>query len=265
MEETQCQYTHCRNIVQQQPGNHRRRLYCSDSCKQSAFRERVTQREKEAREAAIRERWDGFQPDTQQLLERVMQVCSEVLHGAEESLMQRLAEAIKAEQAQPAQTLASAYPPDGEELRQRWATGYLNITRSILDTILRENGPTVARLALVGIDEERRQAIAATQQHILGLTKREELEQQFLALASLIGYHWIIVNDRTTIQSGEEAYLSFMRDSDTLRLVDAVTRLKYYQDSIEYVNSRSELRKAQQRIKELEKEVEQHQQLRAAS
>lgn len=100
MEETQCQYTHCRNMVQQVPGNHRRRLYCSDSCKQSAFRERVMQREKEAREAAIRKRWDGFQHDTQQLLERVMQVCGKALHGAEESLMTRLAEAIRTEQGQ---------------------------------------------------------------------------------------------------------------------------------------------------------------------
>src|SRR6266568_4990461 len=148
MEETQCQYGPCRNIVQQVPGNHRRRLYCSDSCKQSTFRERVMQREKEAREAAIRERWDGFQPDTQQLLERVMQICNQALHGEEANLMKRLAEAIKAEQNQPIQKLASAYPEGGEKLRQCWASGYLAITRSILYAMLRENGPTVAQLML---------------------------------------------------------------------------------------------------------------------
>lgn len=255
MEETRCQYRFCRRPIQQKPGNHRRRLYCSDSCKQSAFRERVTRREQEAREAAIRERWDGFQPDMQQLLEHIMQVCNQTLHGKEEDLMKRLAEAIKAEQVQPAQELANAYPEADEELRQHWTSDYLAVTRSILNTMLREHGPTVARLMLAAIDEERRQAIATTRQHILSLTKREELEQQFLALASLVNFHWLMVNDKTTIQTGEEAYLSFMRDSDTLRLVDAVNRLKYYQEAIEDVNSRSELRKAQQRIKELEQEV----------
>ena len=259
MEETQCQYRFCHRPIQQKPGNHRRRLYCSDSCKQSAFRERLIQHEKEARETTIREHWDGFQPETQQLLERIMQVCNQALHGEEANLMKLLAEAIKAEQVQPIQELANTYPEDREELRQHWTTGYLAITRSILDTMLRENGATVAQLALVAIDEERRQTTAATQQRILCLTKREELEQQFLALASLINFHWLMVNDKITIQDGEEAYLSFMHSTDTLHLIEAVNRLKYYQEAIENVKSRSELCKAQQRIKELEQEVTKHQ------
>ncbi len=259
MEETQCQYRFCHRPIQQKPGNHRRRLYCSDSCKQSAFRERVMQRQQEAREDAMRERWAGLQPHTQEILEAVMQVCSQALHGSEENLIKRLATAIRAEQTQPTQELASTYPLDGDELRQRWATDYLTITRSILDTMLRENGPTVAQLMLVAIDEERRQAIAATQQHILSLTKREELEQQFLALGSLVNFHWLMVSDTLTIQTGEEAYLSFIHSADTLHLIEAVNRLKYYQEAIENVESRSELRKAQQRIKELEQEVTKHQ------
>jgi hypothetical protein len=104
MEETQCQREHCHNTIQQVPGNHRRRLYCSDTCKQQAFRERKQQHDQEKRQAAIRERWSGFRPDTQQVLETVMVVCSEALYGKEENLMTRLAEAIRAEQSQPAQT-----------------------------------------------------------------------------------------------------------------------------------------------------------------
>jgi hypothetical protein len=50
-----------------------------------------------------------------------------------------------------------------------------------------------------------------------------------------------------------------MHSADTLHLIEAVNRLKYYQEAIENVKSRSELRKAQQRIKELEQEVTKHQ------
>jgi hypothetical protein len=104
MEETQCQYKSCHNPVKQTPGNHRKRLFCSDTCKQKAHRNRKSQREQEARQAAIRERWAGLQPNTQELLERVMQVCSQALYGKEENLMQLLAEAIRTEQGQPIQT-----------------------------------------------------------------------------------------------------------------------------------------------------------------
>lgn len=204
----------------------------------------------------MHERWAGLQPHTQEILEIVMQVCGQALHGSEESLMKRLAEAIKAEQAQPMQKLISQCPEGCEDLRQRWASGYLAVTRSILDAMLRENGPIVPQLMLAAIDEERRQAIASTQQRIVSLSKREELEQQLLAIGSLVNYSWLMVTDTLMIQSGEEAWINFMRQADTLRLAEAVTRAKYYQEAIEDVNSRSELRKAQKRITELERELD---------
>lgn len=251
MEKTQCQYTHCRNMIQQVPGNHRRRLYCSDSCKQSAFRERIMQREKEAREAAIRARWDGFQHDTQQILERVMLVCGQALHGEEESLMKQLAEAIRAEQTQPTPERKPSTKMTKANMRE------LEQARADLLRLYQEN----ARAS-----EEIHQLVELTHDLQLDLGGQlgaaryriAELEQQLA--------HPVMLSDLLFELGTQLDYPEFWFDSPQWKVSAAIPKgQEYWQRFCERAAAmevRAAYEAAQQRIKERGKEGEQ---LQAAS
>lgn len=71
-----CKY--CGLLLTQSPGrNHRQREYCNDVCRQLAYRQR---RELAAR-AEIKQRWSEFLPETQAMLEEIMQLHSEAYAG----------------------------------------------------------------------------------------------------------------------------------------------------------------------------------------
>ncbi len=58
----------CHNPVTQIGGGHRVRKYCNDACKQRAYRTRQEERRREA----MRQRWAGYRPRTQELLESAL-------------------------------------------------------------------------------------------------------------------------------------------------------------------------------------------------
>jgi hypothetical protein len=60
MEEVLCARPFCRKGVPQMPG-HRKRLYCSDACKQEAYRERLREKKWEERKERIRQRVEAEQ------------------------------------------------------------------------------------------------------------------------------------------------------------------------------------------------------------
>ncbi len=70
MQETgYCQ--NCEKPLEQLPGGHRRRVYCSELCRQQAYRTRIVQREKERCELrliSLHERIQRYSAETQQRL-----------------------------------------------------------------------------------------------------------------------------------------------------------------------------------------------------
>jgi hypothetical protein len=58
----------CHNPVAQVSGGHQPRRYCNDACKQMAYR----RRQEENRREAMRQRWRGYKPRTQEILESTL-------------------------------------------------------------------------------------------------------------------------------------------------------------------------------------------------
>jgi|GEM_PF-3484390 hypothetical protein len=58
----------CGTRVPQVGGGHQPRRYCNDACKQRAYRTR----QEEKKRAAMRQRWAGYRPRTQELLESAL-------------------------------------------------------------------------------------------------------------------------------------------------------------------------------------------------
>lgn len=90
----------CQKPIEQVPGNHRKREYCGNTCKQTDFRKRERLKERERKQAKLRERWGDLLPETLQQLDLITQCMS--LEAAE-----RVAAAITAERGRPVSRLSS--------------------------------------------------------------------------------------------------------------------------------------------------------------
>ncbi len=96
-----CKREGCDNLVEQAPGSHRPRQYCSDTCKQSDYRQRAKEKLLAQRQAKLRERWGDLLPETLEQLDIMLRELGEeaVEHiatmGASE-VKERLEEAERA-------------------------------------------------------------------------------------------------------------------------------------------------------------------------
>lgn len=79
----------CPNPIEVIPG-HRRRLYCSDTCKQRAYLERETQKSKATRLAQLRASYPDFSEATLEMLDSFLAV-------GNEEMVERLAATITGE------------------------------------------------------------------------------------------------------------------------------------------------------------------------
>jgi len=96
-----CKREGCGNLVEQAPGSHRLRRYCSDTCKQSDYRRRAREKLLAQRQAELRERWGDLLPETLEQLDIMLRELGE-------EAVQRMVATIVAEKQQA--TSAAARP-----------------------------------------------------------------------------------------------------------------------------------------------------------
>ncbi len=72
-----CKREGCHYLVEQVPGSHRRRQYCSDTCKQSDYRQRAREKQLARRQAELRERWGDLLPETLEQLDSMLRKLGE--------------------------------------------------------------------------------------------------------------------------------------------------------------------------------------------
>lgn len=89
-----CKREGCHNLVEQVPGSHRQRQYCSDSCKQNDYRQRVREKLLAQRQAELRERWGDLLPETLEELDSMLRELGE-------AAAHRMVATIFAEKRQP--------------------------------------------------------------------------------------------------------------------------------------------------------------------
>jgi len=150
---TECEGPDCRELVSQQPGGHRRRRYCSDDCKQRAYRDR--QKEKKQRE--LREGWADLSEETQGFLEWVMSRNDDRLDfvkGIEETIRRERGEPTLSEEEAIAQARLHCY------LGNNW---YLESTQRVFVELIRVHGHAMASKVRTAINAEcgnQRQAMS---------------------------------------------------------------------------------------------------------
>lgn len=89
----------CHKLLEQIPGNHRKREYCGNTCKQTDFRKRKRLEDLERQQAHLRECWGGLLPETLTLLDTIMQSMSQ-------EVAEQTAAAIVAEKQRPVSLLS---------------------------------------------------------------------------------------------------------------------------------------------------------------
>jgi hypothetical protein len=217
----ECKREGCHNLVEQVPGNHRRRQYCSDICKQMDYRRRSREKSLSQRQAELRQRWGDLLPET-------LEDLSGILAALGEEVAQRIAAAIATEKQQV--TIAGKERLEEAEVVDEEDQDLLEQAQ--------------ARLADLEQQLER-------YRHIVDLDDRRCLEQQLLDIGEQIGYRSFLPADHlVAIGSGLEFWRSFAETADDETLAAAIVRARYYAENLIAIDTQIELRKAQRRIAE---------------
>lgn len=222
---TACQREGCQHQVEQQAGQHRRRRYCSNRCKQLAYRERVKQNQAREQQARVRARWGDLLPETLSILERI-------LASFGEETTHQIAEAIAAEK-QRCDVGGNQCPAAAREDESR---------------LLEQ-----AQARLVDLEQQ-----LSRYRQIVDLDERKHLEQQLLAIGEQIGYRSFLPADHlTAVGSGLTCWQAFAQAVGDDTLARAIVKVKFYAENLLSVDAQVTLRKAQRRIVELERRAEQ--------
>lgn len=153
IEQTQCDGPGCDNLINQQPGGHRRRRFCTDDCKQRAYRDRREERHQQE----IRERWADFSPETQQYLDWLVKRNDdrrEFVEGIEAVIRRERGKPPLSEAEAMAQARLHTY------IGNNW---YLESTQRVFVELLRVYGHEMASRVRTAINQERGHARQARQ------------------------------------------------------------------------------------------------------
>ncbi len=169
IEQTQCDGPNCDNLINQQPGGHRRRRFCSDDCKQRAYRDRQGER----RQREIRERWADFSPETQQYLDWLVKRNDdrrEFVEGIEAVIRRERGKPPLSEAEAMAQARLHTY------IGNNW---YLESTQRVFVELLRVYGHEMASKVRTAINQERGHARQARQAISLLPSVNEPVDERY--------------------------------------------------------------------------------------
>jgi hypothetical protein len=169
IEQTQCDGPGCTNLINQQPGGHRRRRFCSDDCKQRAYRDRQGER----RQREIRERWADFSPETQQYLDWLVK-----RNDDRRDFVEGIEAVIRRERGKPPLSEADAMAQARLHtyIGNNW---YLEATQRVFVELLRVYGHEMASKVRTAINQERGHARQAIELPTLPTKPIDEHSQQF--------------------------------------------------------------------------------------
>lgn len=203
--ETACQV--CGDPIEQVPGGHRQRLYCSDVCRQQAFRARQLA----ARRSLCIERvqtWGSFQPAT------VDYLVSLFLLGSEENEegARKLAALIVSEQGQA--------PVQSDDAREK----------------LLQAGQRIQKLEKQ-VEIQRRQ-LGQYYQRFYPLPLAV-MEEKLLALGAEVNYRRLLkINELTVdVGPGAEAWREFATHADIETLALAILQAQRFRDHLQAIRA----------------------------
>lgn len=119
----------CQKPIKQIPGNHRKREYCCNTCKQTDFRKRERLRDLERKRAKLRERWGNLLPETLMQLDLITQYMSQ-------EAAERVAATIAAEKGRPVPRLTSEAAHERARLHGYLDGSYLESTQRLFVRVI---------------------------------------------------------------------------------------------------------------------------------
>jgi hypothetical protein len=214
-----CKREGCDNLVEQAPGSHWPRQYCSDTCKQGDYRQRAKEKLLARRQAELRERWGD-------LLSETLEQLDIMLRELGEEAVQRMVAVIVAEKQQ----VTSA-----EDKREACSRSYQSKQR---------------------LEEVERELTRYRQ--LCDLDDRPHLLAQAAALGAQIGYKALLAID-PPVRAGEASWSERLQQADTEDLARIIAVARHFAENLIWLEVHDELQRAQRRIADLERQVERNQ------
>lgn len=210
------------------------REYCNDTCRQRGKRARDERKAREQQQAAMRERWSGYLPEVQQVLEDVMQ-----LHSV--GLAERVTNAIKA-----------AYETDTSLSRNTVAyQEKLAACAKLIEKLERQVEVQKQRLGQYYQSSSAQAArIAELEQELTKYRARDfraKLEAKFMALGEALQFRALLL---VGVIGGSSYWRAFMERADTETLLKATLAAEAFYENL----TAPKLEHQQKRIAELEQE-----------
>jgi len=191
--------------LEQVAGGHRRREYCDENCRQTAFRLRREQQHKDV----VARRWQAFTPGTQQFLDWLAQKYGETVAASVEIVLRH--EVALARETGNEQELEDARQGLAE-VQERFRA-YVATTNKRLEDLTSE-------------------LAARRQEQECGPGNRDTLQLELAALGERL--HWrLLIIGQTTIKAGEESWRLYIAQAEDALLSTAIGAARFYQENLQ--------------------------------